>query len=184
MSAIRTFQVLVLSAALPMAAGATQKEKSWTGTLTALRDGKTITVSDALQSKTFDISPTCLIQTANKTGMLSSATLSELQPGEQLVVSYQRINGALVANSIADKLLKCTGTVGSIESQDGATTLELKSVLGLGAARAFRCDNSCEMLLRNGQVGKLEDLKPGDKVTLLYKLSNGVLIACRVQDAT
>ena len=182
MKPIKILQIVIVAAALPMAAGATPKEKSWTGTLTAVRGTNTITVADAVETRTFGISTNCAIVTGNN----KSGTLSELQPGEHVIIQYRRVQGELVAERITEKVQRCTGTVdGIVPTTEGASMLELKSVLGLsGTARAFRLDSNCEVVLRNGESGTLENVKPGDEVTILYIPSDGGAIGCQVEDTS
>ncbi len=179
MNTIKAIHLLVLGVTLPLVAGAAEKGTSWAGTLTSVREAKTITVSDALQTRTFELSPDCAIITGdNKAG-----TLNDLQPGEQVVIRYQRENGELVADSISEKVLRYTGSVRSIDSKDGLVTVETKSVWGLiGTARTFRLDESCEVTLHGGKSGTLVNVKPGDTVTILYELQNGAPVAYRVED--
>jgi hypothetical protein len=178
MRAIRIFQLLAMTLVLPLAAGAAEKEKSWTGMLSAVRGTRSVTVMDALQTKTFNIGRDCIVTVNSK-----AAALNDLRPGVQVVIRYQHADGALVADSIAEKVLRCTGSVRSIDSQGRVATLEPKSVVGLVApGRIFRFDRNCEVTHRNGQSGTLEEVKPGDKITILYTLSNGAPMAYRVED--
>ena len=181
MIAIKILPILIVAAVLPLAAGATPKEKSWTGTLT-VRGTNTITVADALETRTFGVGTNCAIVTGNN----KSGTLSELRPGEQVVIRYRHVQGELVAERITEKVQRCTGTVdGIVPTTEGASTLELKPVLGLsGTARAFRLDSTCAVVLRNGQSGTLENVKPGDEVTILYIPSDGGAIGCQVEDSS
>ncbi len=176
MNANKTFHVFLISALLPFAASATQ----WTGTLTAVHDkgAKTITVADELQTRTFNISTNCAFLIMNG----KPGALSDLRPGEKVIINYQSVNGELLADRISEKLLECSGTVTGVVPMKGGATLELKSVLGLsGTARSFRMEGNCEVLLSDGRSGKFEDVKAGDRVSILYKPTNGGAIACRVE---
>lgn len=172
----RALQILAITALLPIVTAASQQSKTWTGTVTAMNGAKSITVSDALHSKTFGISDNCTVLTANN----KVGALSDLRPGEQVIISYQRANGTLVAENISEKVLRCTGSVRSIDAQERVATVVGRSVFGI--AQTFRFASDCAVTLRNGEIGTLEEVKPGAKVTISYTLPNGTPVACGVEE--
>jgi hypothetical protein len=180
MRAIKLVQIVAIVTVLPVSALASHEEKSWTGTLTAVKPGgKVITATDSLHMRTFDLGSHCAVSTMDN----QAAALSDLRPGEQVVIRYQSVHGALVANSITEKALRCTGSIQTVDSREGVITVSEGSLFALaGVPKAFRFASNCEVTLRDGRSGSFQDLKPGDRVTIIYELPNGAPIAYRIED--
>jgi len=179
MNAKKAFQIITLTALMPAMAAAAQQGKTCAGRLTTVAaGGKGITVTDSFRNRTFALSPNCVILTVHS----KTASWRDLQLGEDVVVRYERMNGALVAKSVAEKVRECAGSIQSIDLEGGIASVTDGSVLGLArTSRIFRLAKPCEVTLPNGAGGSLAQVKPGDTVTIIYKVPNGMPVAYRIE---
>jgi len=187
MNAITKAGVLVLASTLLVRASdepqATENhsEKTWTGTLTAVSDqDKILSAKGWLLSKTFNIGQNCTVSTINK----SQAALSDLQPGEKVEVRFRSAGGVLVADRITEQPLRYSGTVQAVDPKAETLTLE-QGVRKTGPFRQpLRIANDCKVVLSNGKDGTINDVKPGDQVTIIYQLPGGSPLAHHILEKT
>ena len=108
-----------------------------------------------------------------------------MRAGEKVRIRYQKVDGVLVANRIAEKALRCEGTVRSVDKHAGTVTIEegplYKAFHGPGT---FQLAKDCKITLCNGHEGALADLQPGDRVSRVYELPNGSRVADRIRERT
>ena len=153
--------------------------KTWAGTVTAVSaQNKTLTGKHWLFSRTFNLGEKCDISTVDS----EKASLTDLHPGEQVRVHYQNAEGILVADRIAEWPLHYTGTVHAIDQKARTVTMEEVPLYMLfhGPDR-FCTAGNCKVILTNGEHGTLADLRPGDRVTLIYELPGGSRFAYRIR---
>jgi len=80
-------------------------------------------------------------------------------------------------SATAAKLVKCyTGQVVSVDPKEN--TLKVK---GIVRSKTFNLGAACNFILPNANAGTVNDLRPGEKVTVSYQNAHDVLIAGRVQ---
>ncbi len=79
--------------------------------------------------------------------------------------------------AVAKKHEKCyTGTVAAMDAPEH--TLRVK---GFWASRRFNLGDSCAVTLADGSTGATSDLRPGQKVSVDYRNTEGVLVADRIR---
>jgi Domain of unknown function (DUF5666) len=186
MRTIRTCGFVLLMAALPMCAKAKEpvtakaNDETWTGTVTTVNDqSRTLTGKDWMFSKTFYLGDHCTIATLDN----HKAALNALRPGEKVKVQYRNAEGVLVAERIAERPLHYTGTVQRINQTGNQLTMEEKPLYKpFHAPDSFRVASDCKVILWNGHEGTLADLRPGDRISLLYELPSGSRVAYRIKD--
>jgi Cu/Ag efflux protein CusF len=144
---------------------ANTKTKTFSGILTAVdAKEKTVTVKKFWFDKTFNLADKCEFLDGDK----KEARLSDLRPGQKVAVSYKNASGVLVANRIAQEKLLYSGTVREIDLNKHTLT-----VRGLGASKTFAIPAGCKVVLKDEKEGKLDDIKVGHKVTLVYEAPTG-----------
>ena len=84
-----------------------------------------------------------------------------------------------MADHVADESLRCRGTVQSADPQNGNVTIAKGKV-----SRKFKVANDCRTVTVEGMEGSLYDLKPGDKVEVIYGLSGNFPIAYCISEMT
>jgi Cu/Ag efflux protein CusF len=209
MNTITKLGLMVLVAAFTSGANAAQQttgninEKSWTGTLTAV-DPQYKTVAGRNWwwfTKTFNVGDNCAISAVDK----QEAALGDLRPGEKVKIRYQDVDGVLVSDNIAELALRYGGTVQAFDRKAGTLTVEQDAIILLPYSatdrtpgtltmdyepvhrtvpfhKKFGIADDCKVILNNGNIGTIADLKPGDKVTVIYELPGGSPVAYRVRE--
>ena len=69
-----------------------------------------------------------------------------------------------------------TGTVVSVDPQE-----HVLNAKGFVLSRKFNLGAACAYTMWDGRTGTINDLRPGEKVTVGYQDANGVLVADRVE---
>ena len=158
---------LLLTAALPSladpASATAGPERSYTGTVTAVDpQGRTLEAKAVgfWFGRHFNLGENCAIALWNQ----PNATISGLHPGERVKVTYQDAHGVLVADSVRQVPMECTGMVKSV---DPAThTLLLREGM---VDRKIRIPDGCRIALHGDRPGTLADVAVGDRVTVTYE---------------
>jgi hypothetical protein len=153
----------------------TTGEKTWSGTVVAVDPGnKTVTARDWLgMKKVFHLGDKCGVATLDK----EEASVNDLHPGEKVRIQYQEEQGVRVASRIVELRLRLEGTVEGVNPESRTVTLKAatsRTTLHLAA--------SCDILRRDGKSGKLADLKPGDKISLVYQRPDHSPVAYQIQE--
>lgn len=184
MNTIRRLGLLALVITLPLGVQASGQPaemhdgKTWRGTITAVdASGHTLSVKRALLTKKFNLGEHCAITAVNK----QTAALTDLRPGEKVIVRYQDAEGVLVANRIAERALHYHGTVNGIDQNTRTVTMEQAPLYKpFRAPRKFRLANDCKVTLWNGREGTLADMHPGDRISITYELPDRSPVAYRI----
>ena len=186
MRKITNIGVLVLLAALPTSLNASQQaldrhhEKTWEGTLTAVdTQDNTVKGEHWGATRTFHLGNNCIVVVIDK----KEAALSDLRAGEKVRIHYQNAEGVFVADHIAERALRYDGTVKAVDSRAGTITMaEAALYQPFRAPETFRAAGDCKVILANGDHGTLADVRPGDRVTVVYELPDGSRVAFRIRE--
>lgn len=188
MNNIKNIGYTVLIAALPLSAKGDQgrsepkHEQVWIGTITVVdTKAKTLTGEHWRFAKSFDLGQKCAISTVDN----KEAALGDLRPGEKVNIRYQQAEGVLVADRITEQALRYDGRVQSVDQKAGTITMEERPLYQpFHAAKRFQIAGDCKVLRWNGQEGRLRDLQPGDRVSVVYEIPNGSPVAYRIRKRT
>ncbi len=179
---------VVLVAAFPLTVQAVSPSagekcgKTWRGTMTALdtRDNS-ITVKHAWRTRTFHLGEHCVIAAVDK----KEATLGDLSPGEKVMIYYQNAEGVLVASRIQERALRYNGTVQAVDQKAGTVTMAEPALYRpLHAPKKFRIASDCKVTLWDGREGRVTEVQPGDRISVIYELPGGSPVAYRIRDAS
>ena len=122
------------------------------------------------------------IQIANDCNVVlrdhNSGTLNDIQTGNHVTVTYETPGSTLTAREIAQTSIPFTGTLTAIDL--GERTVKAKSFL---TTLKFNLADNCAIVINGRPDGKLEDLKPNDRLDLSYDEINGVNVANRIATA-
>jgi len=188
MKYIIVIECAVLTALYPALARADQpsaredSQKTWTGALVAVdAEDNTVSGKHLFTRETFHLGRDCVISAVDK----SRASLSDLRPGEKVAIQYQNAEGVLVANRINEKALSYSGAVYAVDETTHALTMEEPPICQpFRAPKQFCVAGDCQIILSNGGKGKLADVRPGDRVTIVYEFPDGAPVAYRIRKRT
>lgn len=110
--------------------------------------------------KAFNLGDNCVYVEPGKDNVQAST----LRPGEQVKISYQDRHGVLIADRVEQIPMRLDGTVTALDVTNHALTLH-RTVSNW----QLRLPDDCQILLRNGQSGGLDDIKIGSYVTVTYE---------------
>jgi hypothetical protein len=164
------------------AAAAQEHECIWKGTVTAVNpQNRTVTAKGWLTTKTFNLGANCGIAVVDK----PEAAATDLRPGDKVRIQYQASEGVLVADRIDEEAPLITGTVESVDPKAGALTLAAAPLHRLRLEhRVFHTAGDCKIVLWNGKSGTLADVRPGDRVTVVYDVPDSMPTAYRINDGS
>jgi Cu/Ag efflux protein CusF len=94
-----------------------------------------------------------------------------LHAGQKVTVSYQNVDGVLVADRIEQQPLRFEGRVKSIDPVARTVTVHEE---GLGLDKQFQFAPGCKVTLRDDKSGLLNDIQPGNYVALVYETPPGL----------
>ena len=153
-------------------ATAARPEKSYTGTVVSVDPQEhTLNAKGFVLNRKFNLGATCAYTLLdNNTGKAN-----DLRPGEKIAISYQNVDGVLVADSIAQQPMRYEGMVQSIDPVAHTLTLHLR-----GMDRTFHIGNDCGVVLRDEKSGTLADIQTGNHVTVTYETPEGGLTARQI----
>jgi hypothetical protein len=124
--------------------------------------------------KTFQIANNCaVVLRDDKTG-----TLPDIQVGNHVTVTYETPADKLMARQIAQTSLEFTGTLTAIDL--GEKTL--KASAGF-TSKKFNVGDNCAIVVNGRPDGRLNDLRPDEKLVLTYDDINGVNVVNRIAPA-
>lgn len=155
-------------------------EKTWQGTLSAVNtQDNTVMAKHWGFTETFHLGDKCAIMAVDK----KEAPLSDLRPGEKVKISYQELEGVRVANRITERALHYGGTVHAVDASAGTVTMaEAPLYKPFRSPETFRIAKDCKFTLAAGGTGALADVRPGDRITIVYELPGGTPVAYRISD--
>ncbi|MFZ0827097.1 MAG: hypothetical protein WAO02_06715 [Verrucomicrobiia bacterium] len=157
--------VLTMTAALKAsaddAAMAGIPHKSYTGTVVSV-DAKEhlLGLKGTFLSKTFNLGENCSYTLVDK----PAGAISDLRPGQRVMVVYQESHGVLVADRVTQQPVSGEGTVKAYDPIQHTLTLH-----GHGADRTFQIAGDCKVVLRGDKSGGLADIQTGNYVTVTYE---------------
>ncbi len=186
MNSITRYGALALMIALPLGVragqqpGGTTNEKTWFGTVGAVNtQDNTLTVKRGWFTKTFSIGEHCAVAAIDK----KEAALSDLSPGERVLVRYQNAEGVLVADRIVERALRYEGTVQAMDQKAATVTMEQAPLYRpFHAPAMFRIASDCGVRLWDGREGTVAEVRPGDRILVIYQLPGGSPVAYRIRD--
>ncbi len=140
-------------------------EKTASGTITVLDPKeKVLKIQGMLFAKTFVLGENCSLAVGNK----ADASLSEFRPGQKVTVNYRDADGVLVADRVTQDKLFYMGEVSAIDGNNHTLTIRHR-----GALKSFSLADNCGVTLSAKASGKLDDIKLGAHVTVIYETPNG-----------
>jgi hypothetical protein len=162
----------VFRASADQTATAARPEKSYTGTVVSV-DPKELT----LKAKGFILSRQFNLGTACSYALLDKepGTANDLRLGEKVKISYQNVEGVLVADRIEQQPMRNEGMVQAVDPTAHTLTLHFR-----GMDKTFQIANDCGVALRDEKSGTLADIQAGNHVTVTYETPDGKLMARQI----
>ena len=134
----------------------------------------TLTLHVRIQDKTFQLADQCQIVLRDD----RPGTLADIQPGEHVTVTYEIPGHHPTARQIAQTSQSFTGALVALDVPDRT----VKASEGLQTKR-FNLADDCAIVI-NGQLdGRLDELKPNDRLVFSYDVINGVNVVNRIAPA-
>ncbi len=153
----------------PTAPAPAASDTNCTGIASAVNQkDKTVTIKQFLSDRTFNVADNCKIVMADK----SSGSLSDLRPGQKLEVRFQKERGVLIAYQINQQNVTFTGYIDMINTP--GRLLIVKSGL---VSRHFMLSKDCALTVEGNKSGSLDDLKPGQTISVNYEEQNDKNVA-------
>lgn len=147
-------------------------EKSYTGMVKIVNlNERTLDMQEFLWTKDFNLGSVCNFTLPDG----SAGTLNDLKPGEKVTVHYQDANDVLVADSIAQQAMTYEGMVKAIDPAKHTMTIHLRVL-----DKQFQLPDACKIVLQDDRSGTLNDIQPGNHVTVTYMTPNGTLTAAQI----
>jgi hypothetical protein len=149
------------------------KEKTCAGTITAVDSGERILkINEFLLHRSFVLGDGCVVAVGDN----PNAQITDLRPGQKVQVSYKNADGVLVADRVAQEKLRVAGTVRALDTAGGTLSL-----WDGGHVRTFAIAAQCGVRLNAGRSGALDEIKPGDHVTVTYETPASRWVAYQIE---
>jgi Cu/Ag efflux protein CusF len=147
-------------------------EKQFTGKVEFVNNVEhTITVNGLLRHRTFDLGANCSItRWDNATG-----AINDLRPGQKVIVNYQNAHGVLAADHIEQQAMRYQGVVKAIDPAQRQLVLR-----HWDHDKKFVLADDCKVILHDQENAALDNIKPGDHVTVVYETPSGPDVACQI----
>jgi Cu/Ag efflux protein CusF len=140
-------------------------ERSCTGTVDSVDlQEHTLETKGFVFNKKFNLGVACAYTVLDK----GAGTASDLRPGEKVAVSYQNVDGVLVADRIEQQPMRFEGMVRAVDPDKHTLTLHRPTL-----DKTFQIADGCSVMLRNEKPGALADIQTGDHVTVTYETPSG-----------
>lgn len=107
-----------------------------------------------------------------------SGSMADLRVGNHVKVTYETPGNTPTAHQIAQTSIPYTGTLTAIDLND--RTVKAKAMF---ANKKFSLADNCTIVINGKTDGKLEELKPNDKLSFSYDEINGVNVVNRIGPA-
>lgn len=147
--------------------------RTYSGIVSAVdQNEKTLSVKTWLASRSFNIGEDCKVSLEDK----PAATVADVHPGQKIEVSYEEVAGVRVAHGIAQHNLSFKGHVTELDSPNHTIT-----VRDSGLGKTFALAPECKVVLNHDRAGIVNDLKPGQFVTVIYEDGKQRDLACRIE---
>ena len=144
-------------------------EKTYVGTVKSVDPNERILhLQGPVFGRDFNIGSSCEFVLWDKSG----GALADLHPDEKVTVHYQDANGVRVADRIEQKMMRDEGTVKMIDP-----SIHVFALQSPGANQTFQLPDDCKVVLRNDHSGGLNDIQPGNHVTVTYETLHGKPVA-------
>ena len=134
---------------------------------------RTMTVHVRGLDKKFQIPDNCSVVLRND----KSGTLTDIQVGNHVTVTYETPNDTLTARQIAQTSATFTGTLTAIDL--GERTVKAKTLFD---TKKFNLADNCAIVLNGKPDGQLSDLRPDEQLEFSYNDINGVNVVNRIAD--
>lgn len=141
-------------------------DKTYTGTIRFVdpKENMLDVKGFLFSTKEFNLGMNCSYTIADK----DHGTVNDLRPGQKVVVSYQDMHGVPIVDHVTQKAMREEGMVKAIDPATHTVTL------GAGfMSRTFELPADCEVTLHDGKSGSIDDVQPGNHVTVTYEVPNG-----------
>jgi hypothetical protein len=159
----------VFRAAADQPATAAKSENSYTGTIISVAPNEhVLTVKEwAFFKKSFNLGENCaIVQLDNP-----NAAASDLRTGEKVKVSYQDVQGVLIADRVEQEPMQYEGMIKAIDPNKHSITIHD------GMDRQLSIAENCKIVLRDGEAGTYADLPVGSHVTVTYETPGSTPVA-------
>jgi len=103
---------------------------------------------------------------------------ADIQVGSHVTVTYETPGNTPIAREIAQTSIPFTGTLTAIDLTDN--TVKAKATFD---SKKFILANNCAIVINGRADGKLEELKPNDRLLFSYDEINGVNVVNRIGPA-
>lgn len=142
----------------------TTPEKSSTGTVVSMDTNEHMLRVKGwfFQNRTFNLGNNCVYSEPGN----DNAPINTLRPGEKVKVNYQDRHGVLIADRVEEVPMRMEGTITALNSTNHMLTVRDT------ITQQFRLPDNCQIELRGGKTGTLDDVKVGDYVTVTYETPN------------
>ena len=147
-------------------APAVRPDKNYTGTIVFV-DPKEylLDVKGFLFStKEFNLGKNCSYTIADK----DNGTVNDLRPGQRVELAYQDVHGVPIADRIIQKPMRVEGMVNAIDPATHRVTLSAAF-----RDKTFQLPSDCMVTLHDGKSGSINNIQPGNHVTVTYEVPNG-----------
>ncbi|MBU6410578.1 MAG: hypothetical protein KGR98_09335 [Verrucomicrobia bacterium] len=135
----------------------------------------TLTLQSDLVDRKFQVADDCrVVLRGGKSG-----SWADVQPGEEVTVTYETPRGTMTAREIAQTSTQFTGELTAIDLD--RRTLKAR---GTFSTRKFMVGDDCAIVINGKSGGTLSDLQPGRDFTFNYDEVNGVDIVNRIASAS
>jgi Cu/Ag efflux protein CusF len=156
---------LAVTAAADQTAASPVKEKEFRGRVDSINiQEHTVTVSDWLRHRTFDLGGDCAITRWDDT----AGAINDLRPGEKVTVGYADVHGVLAADRVTQNAMSYRGVVKSIDPAQRQLVLR-----HWDRDRTFMLAQDCKVVLHDHPNGALASIKPGDHISVVYETPAG-----------
>jgi hypothetical protein len=98
----------------------------------------------------------------------ANAKINEVRVGEKVKVTYQEVQGVLIADRVEQLPMQFEGRIAEIDA--GKHTLTLHRP---GLDKDLQIAGDCKVMLLGSRDGSLNDIRPGDHVTVTYVIPDG-----------
>jgi Cu/Ag efflux protein CusF len=152
-----------------------QRPMQFEGMVTAIDPNKhTLTMHQRMLDKPMLVADGCtVVLRGNKPGVLT-----DIQPGDHVMVTYETPNGNPTARQISQTSIEFTGRLTAIDLDE--KTIKAKSAF---ETRKFNLADNCAIVINGQPDGKLNQLKPNEKLVFDYDNINGVNVVNRIAPA-
>lgn len=138
-------------------------------------EAHTLTLHLRATDKTFQFPADCEVMMRGG----KSGTVADIQTGNHVTVTYEMPNDKPTAREIAQTSATFTGRLTAIDL--GQKTLKARSTFD---TKKFNVGDDCAILVNGKPDGKLNDLRPDEKLVISYNDINGVDVVDRIAPAT